>query len=149
MSIASTLRFDLTPCPLLASAIVAAHAAAALCIVLVLPQAAGFSLGALVLALGGAAAWDRALLRGPRAVRAIEIASGNARLIRRDGSEVPALPVRGAGITRWWVALRLGSPGRGGFLISAGMLGSEPFRRLRLWALWQKAPGVAQGQLQG
>jgi hypothetical protein len=149
LSTALPLRLELSSCPALASAIVTAHAAAGACIALVLPLGAGMALGTLVLALGTASAWHRALLRGPRAVRAIEIASGAARVIRADGSEAQACAVRGIGITRWWVALQLGPAGRGGFLISAGMLESEPFRRLRLWALWDRAPGVARGQLQG
>lgn len=150
MGTASPLRLELSPCPALAAAIVAAHAVAALCLVLVLRDAAGVALAVLVLALGAAAAWNRALLRGSRAPRAIEIApSAEARLLRADGRPAPVRPVAGIGVTRWWVILRLGSPARGGFLVSAGMLESEPFRLLRLWALWERAQGVAPGQLQG
>ena len=135
---------------MLAGAIIAAHAAPAFCIVLVLPDIAGAALAVLVLALGAASAWNRALLRGPRAPRAIEIAaSAQARLVRADGRQAPAQPLRGIGITRWWVVLRLGSPVKGGFLVSAGMLESEPFRHLRLWARWERSPGVAPRQLQG
>ena len=32
-------------------------------------------------------------------------------------------------------------------LITRDMLGAEEFRRLRLWALWGKLPGVAPEQL--
>jgi hypothetical protein len=150
LSTASPLRLELLPCPALAAAIVVAHAVAALCIVLVLPDATGVALAILVLALGAAAAWNRALLRGMRAPKAIEISpSAEARLVRADGRAAQARPLRGIGVTRWWVILRLGVPGRGGFLVSAGMLESEPFRLLRLWALWDRAPGVAPGQLQG
>ena len=140
----------MSPCPAFAAVIVTAHAAAALCIALVFPGAAGATLAFLVLALGAAAAWNRALLRGSRAPRAIEIApSAEASLVRADGRPVPARPLRGIGVSRWWVMLRLEAPGRGGVLISAGMLRSEPFRLLRLWALWERAPGVARGQLPG
>jgi hypothetical protein len=142
------LRLELSPCPALAGAILAAHAAAAGCVLLAVPGAAGAALAFLLGALGAAAAWNRALLRGSRAPRAIELgASGEARLVRADGSAERARPVGGAGVARGWVALRLG--GRGGILITAGMLGSEPLRRLRVWALWGRAPGVARGQLQG
>jgi hypothetical protein len=130
--------------------IVSMHVAAAACLLLAYPRLEGAALAALLVALGVAAASSRALLLGRRAPRVIEIApSGEARLVRADGRHAPARPVRGIGVTRWWVVLRLGTPGRGGFLVSAGMLPSEPFRRLRLWALWERAPGVAPGQLPG
>jgi hypothetical protein len=133
----------------LAAAIVIAHTAAAACILMVMPNVEGFVLALLLLALGAVAACNRALLLGRRAPRVIEIAPGaEARLVRADGRQAPAQPLRGVGITRWWVVLRLGAPVKGGFLVSAGMLGSEPFRLLRLWALWGRSP-VARGQLQG
>jgi hypothetical protein len=150
LSAASTVRLELSPCPVLAAAILGMHLAAAGCVLLAYPRLEGVALAVLLVALGAAAASSRALLLGRRAPRALEIApSGQARLVRADGLQAPARPVRGIGITRWWVVLRLGSPGRGGFLVSAGMLPSEPFRRLRLWALWERAPGVAPGQLPG
>ena len=105
------------------------------------------ALAALLVALGAAAAWSRALLRGASAPRAIEIApSGEASLVRASGERARAQPVRGAGVTRAWVALRCG---RDGFLVCPGMLAPEPFRLLRLWVLWQRTPAVAPGQLQG
>ena len=147
MSTASILRLELSPSPLLAGAILAAHAAAAGSVLVVFPGMAGMALVALLVALGAAAAWNRALLRGERAPRAIEIApSGEASLVRASGARAPLSPVRGAGVTRWWVAL---GSGREGFLVCAGMLASEPFRLLRLWALWQRTPAVAPGQLWG
>ncbi len=158
MSIAPPLRLELSPSPALAAAILAAHAAAAACILLVLSTLEGVALALLVLALGAVAACSRALLLGPKAPRVIEIAPAapgeiascaQALLVRADGLQAQARPVRGIGVTRWWVVLRLGSPGRGGFLVSAGMLESEPFRLLRLWALWERSPAVARGQLSG
>ena len=111
----------------------------------VLAGPAGPALAALLVALGAATAWNRALLRGRRSPVAIEIApSGEASLVRASGERAPARPVRGAGVTRWWVMLR---SGREGFLVGAGMLEAEPLRLLRLWALW--APAVARRQLQG
>lgn len=126
----------------------ALHAAAAACVLAVLPGAPGGMLAALLLALGCAAAWDRALLRGARAPRAIEItADGRARLVLADGASAPLGALRGIGVGRHWVALRVGAPTRRGLLVTSGMLAAEPLRRLRLWALWQKLPGVAPGQL--
>jgi hypothetical protein len=147
LSTAPTLRLQLSPSPVLAGAILAAHAAAAASVLAVMPGIGGTALAALLFALGGAAAWSRALLRGARAPRSIEIApAGEASLVRASGERVPACPVRGAGVTRAWVVLRCG---RDGILVCAGMLASEPFRLLRLWALWQRTPVVAPGQLPG
>ena len=144
------LRLELSPCPALAAVILGMHVVAAACVLLAYPRLEGAVLAVLLVALGAVAACSRALLLGRRAPRSLEIApSGEARLVRADGRQALARPVRGIGVTRWWVVLRLGSPGRGGFLVSAGMLPSEPFRRLRLWALWERAPGVAPGQLPG
>jgi len=127
---------------------VLAHGAAAACLLLVLPGAAGVLTAVLFLTLGLVTARERALLLGRRAARTIEIdAAGQARLVRADGEASPARPLRGIGVARGWVVLRLGAPGHGGFLVSAGMLKSEPFRLLRLWALWERSP-VARGQLQ-
>jgi hypothetical protein len=150
LSTASPLRLELSPCPALAAVILGLHLAAAACLLLAYPRLEGVVLAILLVALGAVAACNRALLLGRRAPRAIEISpSAEALLVRADGLQARARPVRGIGVTRWWVVLRLGSPGRGGFLISAGMLPSEPFRRLRLWALWERAPGVVPGQLPG
>ena len=149
MSLAQPLRLELSPCGVTAATVVAVHAAASACVLLVLPGLPGVTLAALVLALGIAAAWDRALLRGSRAPRVIEIAAtAETLLVLANGETACARPVRGIGVTRWWVALRIGSPARRGFLVTAGMLGPEPFRLLRLWALWKRVPGVAPGQLQ-
>ncbi|HEX2565572.1 MAG TPA: hypothetical protein VHN19_14955 [Burkholderiales bacterium] len=147
MSTASTLRLELSPSAVFAGLLLVAHAAAAVSALLAVPGAAGAALAALLMGLGAASAWTRALLRGASAPRAIEIGpSGEAVLVRGDGKRLPVAAVRGAGVTRGWVALRCG---RDGFLVCAGMLGDEPLRRLRLWALWQKPPGaVARGQLQ-
>ena len=140
------MRLDLSPSLPFAGAILAAHAAAAGAAWTVFSGAAGAALAALLVALGAAAAWSRALLRGARAPRSIEIApSGEASLVRASGERAQARPVRGAGVTRWWVALACG---REGILVFSGMLAPEPFRLLRLWVLWQRTPAVAPGQLQ-
>jgi len=91
----------------------------------------------LVFALGGVAAWDRALLRGARSPRAIEIpAVGAARVVLASGETLAMRAVRGIGVTRHWVALAPLSLWGRGALVTAGMLGPAGARRLRLWALW-------------
>jgi hypothetical protein len=148
LRLAQPLRLELSPCGPCAALIVALHAAAAACLLAVLPGPAGWLLAALLLALGIAAAWDRALLRGARAPRAIEIAAGGqARLVLADGATAPIGALHGIGIARHWVALSVGSPMRRGLLVTSGMLAAEPLRLLRLWALWQRLPGVASRQL--
>ncbi len=106
------------------------------------------ALAALMLALGGASAWERALLRGASSPRAIEIApSGMAVVVLADGAAFPVRAVRGIGVTRRWVALgSLSATGRS-VLVTAGMLEPAAMRVLRLWALWGRTPGVAPGQL--
>ena len=136
------MRLELSPSRALAAAIVAAHAAAAGCLAAALPGASGFALAGLAVALGLAAARDRALLRGRTAPRALLIgAGGEARLEQADGASAPAAAVGGGGVTRHWVALRVRGALRRGFLVTGGMLGAEDFRRLRLWALWGRLPG--------
>ena len=108
------------------------------------------ALAVLVLALGLAAAWDRALLLGRRSPRQIEILpSGEAVLSDAVGASGTLRVLPGAGVTRYWVALGARQPWRKSVLVVPGMLGEEEFRRLRLWALWGRVPGVAPGQLHG
>jgi hypothetical protein len=106
----------------------------------------GIALAVLTLGLGGAAAWDRALLRGSRSPRAIEIpAAGAAQVVLASGETVPVRAVRGIGVTRHWVALApLSAAGRS-MLVTAGMLGPAAARTLRLWALWGRAGGEGAG----
>ena len=105
------------------------------------------ALAILILALGGISAWDRALLRGARSPRAVEIQpSGEAALLLAGGQIVGVRAVRGVGVTRHWVALApLSLTGRS-VMVTAGMLGAASARKLRLWALWGRTPGVASGQ---
>ena len=106
------------------------------------------SLGALTMALGCAAAWDRALLRAGRSPRAIEILPGGEALCLFANGESAALkPMGGSAVTRYWVALRLLSPRRRSLFVAAGMLAPESLRLLRLWALWGRLPGAALRRL--
>ncbi len=65
-----------------------------------------------------------------------------------SGETVPVRPVRGIGITRHWVALAALAPAGRSVVVTAGMLGREQARVLRLWALWGRTPGVAAVQRQ-
>ena len=106
------------------------------------------ALALLIFALGCASAWDRALLRGLRSPRAIEIqAAGTAVVVLASGERVAVRAVRGVGVTRHWVALAPLSllAGRS-VMVTTGMLGPASARILRLWALWGRMPGVASGQ---
>ena len=108
----------------------------------------GWALAALILALGAAAAWERALLRGARSPRAIEIApTGTAMVVLADGEAFAVRAVRGIGLTRYWVALGSVSATGRSVLVTAGMLDPAAMRVLRLWALWGRTQGVAPGQL--
>lgn len=108
----------------------------------------GIALASLIFALGGISARDRALLRGASSPRAIEIpSSGAAVVILSSGKRVAVRAMGGVGVTRHWVALAAGLPGRS-ILVTAGMLGAPGARLLRLWALWGRTPGVAAGQRQ-
>ena len=105
-------------------------------------------LGALVLGLGAAAAWDRALLRAQISPRTIEIQPAGTALCRFANGEFAVLePLGGTAVTRYWVALRLRSPRRRSLFVAAGMLAPESMRLLRLWVLWGKLPSVASRQL--
>jgi len=138
------LRLELTASPGLAAIIVAAHAAAAGCFLTVLTGWPGIALSGLTLALGGIAARDRALLRSPRSPKALEISRhGTAKCLFANGESAAIHPLRGTAVTRYWIALGLGSPHRKSLFIAAGMLAPQALRLVRLWALWGKLPGVA------
>jgi hypothetical protein len=144
----SPIRLELMPSRGFAALLLLVHAGAAACLLAVLTGWPGFALALLVGALGVAAAWDRALLRSAHSPRAIEIHSGGeARCVLGNGESGTLESQGGAGVNRYWVALRLRSPMRRSLLVTAGMLSAESARLLRLWALWRKLPGVAPGQL--
>ena len=148
MSAAKPLRLEFSPSVGFAIAILSIHAAAAACFLTTMTGWPGMALAVLILALGAASAWDRALLRGSRSPLAVEIdASGNAAVALASGERVAAESVRGIGVARLWVALKGGSSMRRGILVAAGMLGREELRVLRLWALWGRIPAVALRQL--
>jgi len=146
--VSAAARLELQPSPLLAAAIILAHAAAALAAYRVLPGAMGATLAVLLVALGAAAAWSRALLRARGSVRAIQLGGPQPVFELADGDSFPAEVAKRRYVTRYVVALPVGKPLRRTLLVTADMLGAQEFRRLRIWALWNRLPGVAAKQLQ-
>ena len=150
MNSARPVRLALAPAPGFALLIVIAHGIAAACLLTVSTGWPAAGAAALVLALGVVAAWHRALLRGARSPRAIEIVpSGDACCLFADGSSCAIASRPGAGVSRHWVSLRLQSRWGRSLLVVAGMLPPDGLRLLRLWALWGRLPGVARRQLAG
>ena len=149
MSGSRSLRLRLSPSPAFAAALVALHACAALCILLVLPSFPGAALAICLLALGLAAAWSRALLRSASSVRAIEIEAGGASFELAGGERIAAQLTRRRYVNRFMVALPVQGWLRRTVLVTLDMLGEESFRVLRIWALWGKLPKVAPQQLPG
>ena len=143
----SALRLQLSPSRPLAALIVLAHAAAAAAVYVLITGPLGVAAAIAFIALGAAAAWSRALLAAANSVRAIELGAAEPVFELTDGRRV-AVPVAARRyVTRYLVALPLaGELGRT-LLVSADMLGREEFRRLRLWALWNRLPAVAPKQL--
>jgi len=146
-----SLRLELAPSRRLAAAIVAAHAAAAAAVLTVLDGFAGVFLALALLALGAAAAWSRALLRARASVRSIELGGALPVFHLASGEALPAAVGARRYVSRLLVTLPVGAPhfspwGRT-LLVSADMLRPEEFRRLRIWALWDRLPGVAAAQL--
>jgi len=142
-----SLRLQLSPSPAFATALVALHASAALCILLVLPSVAGAALAICLMALGLAAAWSRALLKSASSVRAIELEAGGASFELAGGERFAARLTERRYVNRFMVALPVRGRLRRTVLVTLDMLGEESFRVLRIWALWGKLPQVAAQQL--
>jgi hypothetical protein len=136
----SGTRLELCPSWVLAIAIVGVHAAAAICIFIVIPTLGGTALAAALLALGLAAAWSRALLRSKASVRALELSGPQITLELRSGERLAAELAATRHVSRVMVTLPVRRPVRRTILVSRDMLGAEEFRRLRLWALWGRLP---------
>ena len=145
------LRLELKPSPRLAALIIVAHGAAATAAYVAAPGAMTALLAALLLILGVAAAWSRALLRNPGSVRAIEIGPGSLVVELAAGDSFAAEVATRHYVSRFLVILPLVSPFRRTLLLTGDMLAPEEFRRLRIWALWNRLPpekrGVAAKQL--
>ena len=141
------LRLELKPSRALAAAIVVAHCAAALAAYLTIPGTMAAILAAMLVLLGLATAWGRALLASSASVRAIEIGAGQPVVELAGGDRLGAEVASRRYVTRYVVALPLLKPFRRTLLVTADMLGREEFRRLRIWALWNRLPAVAAKQL--
>ena len=143
----SALRLQLRPSRPLAALIVMAHAAAAAAVYLLIEGTLGVAAAIALVALGAAAAWSRALLAAAGSVRAIELGATEPVFELANGARVAAAVAARRYVTRHLVALPLGGELRRTLLVSADMLSPQEFRRLRLWALWNRLPGVAPKQL--
>ena len=135
-------RLELRPSRPLAAAIVAAHAAAAVATYIAIPGAMTALLSVLLLALGIATAWSRALLAASASIRVIEIHTGQPTIELASGERFAAEVASRRYVTRYLVALPLRSPSRRTLLVTADMLDPEEFRRLRIWALWNRLPSA-------
>jgi hypothetical protein len=141
----AALRLELRASRALAGALALVYGAGAVCLVAVLPGYAGALLALLLLALGGAAARDRALLRARGSVRALELAEdGAATLELADGRRLAARVGRRRHVGPWWVALPLAGVSRRSLVVVRDMLPPAEFRCLRLWALWGRVPDAAR-----
>ena len=145
--ISRRLRLELAPSPLLAIAIVALHAAAGLSVLMVMTGLPGLLLAFLLLALGIALAWSRALLRSQSSVRAMELDGPHMEVLLASGERFRAEVAERRYVSRFMVSILLRRPVRRTILVTRDMLACDLFRRLRIWAVWGKLPGVAAKQL--
>jgi hypothetical protein len=138
------LRFTLSPSRRLAGIVLVVHAAAALSAAIALPRPFGSLLAVLLLGLGAMSAWERALLRSARSIRAIEVfETGDAVLERADGVRQQWQVARRRHVSRYGVSI---APRRGAAIpifIASDMLDAAAFRALRVWALWDRLPRLS------
>jgi hypothetical protein len=149
--LSGSVRLQLRSSPLLAAGILGAHLAAGIAVYAVVHGPAAVLLAIALVALGAAAAWSRALLRSPASVRAIQL-GGEQPVFELAGGESLSAPVGDRRyVTRFVVALPASKPLSRTLLVTADMLAPREFRRLRLWALWNRLPSgsgnVAPAQL--
>jgi hypothetical protein len=151
--LSASARFQLRSSPVLAAALIGGHLAAAAAVLIVLPGVLGVALALALAALGSAAAWSRALLAARSSVRVIEIGGSDPVFELASGERLSAPVAARRYVTRHVVALPLGAPLARTLLVTGDMLAPREFRRLRIWALWNRLPagtaGVAAKQLAG
>jgi hypothetical protein len=112
----------------------------------VMPGLTGALLALALFLLGLAAAWSRALLRSPSSPGALEISGESLAIELAGGERLEAEVGPRRYVSRLAVSLPLRRPKRT-ILVTADMLPAAEFRRLRIWALWGRLPGVAAAQL--
>lgn len=138
------LRVDLRPSRGFAAAIVGVHIAAGACAGAILANPAGVILGVLIACLGVAAALDRALLLGPRSLRALRLEGRDKLTLELANAELVPLRVGARRyVNRFLVVLPGAATMRRTIVIAGAMLEADSFRTLRLWALWGQVPQSA------
>jgi hypothetical protein len=101
----------------------------------------GIALGALIAGLGCAAAWDRALLRGRRSVRALRIGDDDAVTLELANAKRVPLRISSRRYVSGVVVVLPGVPSmHRTIVVTRDMVGPDAFRVLRLWALWGRVP---------
>ena len=141
------LRVELAPSASLTTLIVAAHVTAALGVLLVLPGVPGAAVAMLLVLLGMASAWSRALLRARSSVRALEVVGPKLEVELASGERFAAELAERRYVGRFMIILPLRRPVRRSLLLTRDMADADSFRRLRIWALWGRLPAVAGKQL--
>ncbi len=134
------LRLELKPSPLLAVAIVAAHAAAAAGALAAMPGFAGALIAAALAGLGAITAARRALLRTRGSVRVLELEGTGLTVCLAGGKRFAAEVAARRYVSRFIVILPLRPWTHGTILVTRDMVGGDAFRRLRVWALWGRLP---------
>jgi Membrane-bound toxin component of toxin-antitoxin system len=141
----TSLRLDLRASRALAAALALAHVLGAVCLLLLVRGPAGALLATMVVALGAAATWNRALHRGRSAVLALELGAGGiVTLELGDGRRAQRLVGGRRNVGRGWVILPLAGMPRRSVVVVRDMLAPAEFRCLRLWALWGKLPSAVR-----
>lgn len=128
--------------PGLALLLVCAHAAAGAAGWISIRGAAGLAIAALVMAAGAVATRGRALLLAADSPASIVFsATGAPRIVDRIGRDWTPVARSPRYVSRWLVIVALTGPAGGTrrLLVTRDMLPPEPFRRLRIWALWGAA----------
>jgi hypothetical protein len=125
--------------PGLALFLVCSHAAAGAAAWISIPGAAGLAIAVLAMAAGAVATHGRALLLAPDSPSSLAFsAAGELRIVDRIGRDWAPVAHAPRYVSRWLVILPASGPaGRvRRLLVTRDMLPAEPFRRLRIWALW-------------
>lgn len=120
-----------------------AHAAAGAAALLSLGVVAGAAIALLTLGAGAAAICRRALLLSRDSPARLEFTpAGELRIVDQIGRDWAPVADSPRYVNRWFVIVAASDPaGRvRRLLVTRDMLPPEPFRRLRIWALWGVSP---------